>query len=67
MSGTDRKTCPFYDELDTILGTRAASSPPVLLDSGESPAAPQNTVDDGALCVVLMYAYLTINPLSYDR
>ena len=27
-------TCPCYDELDAILGTRAASSPPVVLDSG---------------------------------
>ena len=34
VSGTDRKTCPFYDELDAILGTRPASTPPVVLDSG---------------------------------
>ena len=34
VSGTDRKTCPFYDELNDILGNRAASSTPVLLDSG---------------------------------
>lgn len=25
--------CPFYDEIDEILGTRAASAPPTLLES----------------------------------
>ena len=34
ISGTDRKACPFYNQLDAILGTRPASTPPVLLDSG---------------------------------
>ena len=36
ISGRGRKSTPFYDELDAILGTRAASRPPVhvLLDSG---------------------------------
>ena len=28
-----KKSCQFY-ELDLVLGTRAASSPPVLIDSG---------------------------------
>ena len=32
--GSGRITCPFYDEVDAILGTRAASSPHVVLDSG---------------------------------
>ena len=27
-------TCPFYEELDEILRTKAAFSPPVLLESG---------------------------------
>ena len=34
ISGRGRITCPCYDELDAILGTRAASSPPIVLDSG---------------------------------
>ena len=34
MSGEGRTTCPFFEELDAILGTRAASSPAVLLESG---------------------------------
>ena len=34
MSGTGRTTCPWYEEVDAILGTRAASCPPVVLDSG---------------------------------
>ena len=28
-------TCPFYEEIDAILGTRAASSPAVLLESSD--------------------------------
>ena len=28
-----RTTCPFFDQLDAVLGTRAASTPPVLLES----------------------------------
>ena len=35
ISGKGRVTCPLYEEIDQILGTRAASSPPVVLDSGE--------------------------------
>ena len=31
-SGIDRKSCPFYEEVDKILGCQAASQPPVLLD-----------------------------------
>ena len=34
VSGKGRKSCPFYDEIDSILGTRAASQPVILLDSG---------------------------------
>ena len=33
ITGTNRKSCPFY-ELDSVLGTRAASSSPILIDSG---------------------------------
>ena len=33
VSGRGRITCPFYDELDAVLGTRAASTPAVLLES----------------------------------
>ena len=33
-SGRGRESCPFYDQLDAILGTRAASEPAVLLESG---------------------------------
>ena len=34
LSRRGRSSTPFFDELDTILGTRAASCPPVVLDSG---------------------------------
>ena len=39
VSGMSRKTCPFYDEVDAILGTRAASTPAVLLESGSHSSA----------------------------
>ena len=29
----ERKICPFYKELDTILGTRASSEPVVVLEN----------------------------------
>ena len=34
MSGRGRSPCPFYETMDSILGTRASSSPISLLDSG---------------------------------
>ena len=34
MSGRGRTSCPFYESLDAILGTRASSSPISLVDSG---------------------------------
>ena len=33
VSGSGRITCPYYDEIDAIIGNRAASQPPVLLES----------------------------------
>lgn len=36
---------PFYEELDSILGTRAVSSPPVLIDSGVSSVHVQEEAD----------------------
>ena len=39
VSGQGRSTCPWYDELDAILGTRAASSPPVVLESSTTSSA----------------------------
>ena len=37
-------TFPFFDEIDAVMGTRAASEPPILLDSG----VPETfTVDNG--------------------
>ena len=49
VSGTDRKTCPFYDELDAILGTRLTSTPPVLLDSGGQSHNATPSLNEGVL------------------
>ena len=38
MSGKDRKHCSFYRELNEILGTRAASEPPLILQTNPSAA-----------------------------
>ena len=34
MSGRGRKSFTFYNQIDEILGTRAALQPPLLLESG---------------------------------
>ena len=31
-SGKDRISCPYFEEMDVILGTRASSCPAVLLE-----------------------------------
>ena len=59
-SGSGRTTCPFYDEIDNILGTRAASSPSILLDNGVSPENPV-TEDETSKCVLTLHGvFLTI-------
>ena len=32
-SGNDKKTWPFYDQMDAVLGHRPASDPPIVLDA----------------------------------
>lgn len=41
VSGHGRIECPFYEEIDAILGTRAASTPPNLLESSMSASGTQ--------------------------
>ena len=36
ISGRGRKSTPFYEEIDAILGHRAASQPMVLIGSGNT-------------------------------
>lgn len=45
MSGNDARSFPYYEQLDGILGTRAASSPPVVVDSGGPSSAPTCSLD----------------------
>ena len=47
MSGKGSKNCSYFDKLDEILGTRAASEPPLVLQTTSSGAGPeQNGTDD---------------------
>ena len=46
MSGNGATTCPFYNELDDILGTRAASTPTVLLESASDGSVVQPSQED---------------------
>ena len=50
ISGRGRISCPFFEEIDAILGTRAASQPPALLESAgtaEHDPFPEVENDDG--------------------
>ena len=42
-SGTDA-SFPFFDAMDDILGTRAASEPPIIVDSGTSISAEEDEI-----------------------
>ena len=44
MSGKGRSSCPFYEEIDAILGTRAASQP-VLMKSSTTEKGPGESED----------------------
>ena len=50
ISGTQRTTCPYFDELDAILGIRAASTPAVLLESS-------GTEEASGKCTVISLIY----------
>ena len=41
-SGKGAATCPFYNELDSVLGTRAASNPVELIESSASTSSSQS-------------------------
>lgn len=57
VSGNDAKTCPFYDEIDRILGKTAASSPSVLLESGGKSGIVSITDLDQDVGVLVMYIH----------
>ena len=64
VSGVDRKDCPFYDIFDSILGTRAATEPPLLLESSEPPVSTANLEHnefEGGTFVFVFNAYSTIS------
>ena len=62
-SGEGAATCPFYEEIDAILGTRAASNPVQLVDSGSGSV---NTVPQQVVLGKLdaIYHYFEVNSTS---
>ncbi|VDI33220.1 uncharacterized protein [Mytilus edulis] len=44
-SGASPKFCPFFEQLDEVLGTKASTAPPCLIDSGIKTSVPE-MVDD---------------------
>lgn len=59
-SGKERITCPFFDELDAILGTRAASTPVVLLESSGPVSSEVNDETFGKKVILLHLLLLFI-------
>lgn len=47
-TGRARKTCKFFDELDEILGHRPASTPAILLDTGDTQDISEDQVSQGS-------------------
>ena len=45
VSGRGRKSTPFYEEIDAILGHRAASQPMVLIGSGNVETGAGGTIE----------------------
>ena len=54
VSGSGRTTCPFYEEVDAMLGTLAASSPAVLLESSDFDWSGKTKV----LCIMCFLCFL---------
>ena len=52
MSGKSRRTTPFYEELDVILGHRAASQTAVLLSSSSNNNDPMDKAAEQASEVI---------------
>ena len=48
-TGRGRKSCKFFNELDSILGHRPATVPPTLLDTGDSQVPNEEYQADGKL------------------
>ena len=49
QSGGGRKICRYYEELETIIGSRAAVSPPQLLESTGISVGSENEDDDDSI------------------
>ena len=51
-TGTGCSVCQYFEEIDTILGTRAASEPAVILDSATGPST---TPDLEGIYIYIVY------------
>ena len=66
VTGTDRKSCSFFDKLDSVLGTGAASCPPVLIDSSvgvgqDGSSTPGHaTTSDCTPGIIYIHVYTTV-------
>lgn len=47
VTGNDKKTCPFFHELDTVLGHRPASAPTLVLDASAGGLPDEPTEERG--------------------
>ena len=56
-SGKDAKSCTFFKELDEILGTRAASEPPLVLQSATNTTVTQ---PNGLYCYIICHIVMII-------
>ena len=52
QTGNNRYSCPYYNEIDAIIGTRPVSTPPIVLqssakrgDKASVPTTPQRSED----------------------
>ena len=52
QTGNKRKNCPFYRELDAILGTRASSEPVVVSENFGVANVEQEQIEGN--CVIVM-------------
>ncbi len=68
ITGNGRKSFPFYEQLDGILGHRPAAVPSVVLDAGSSTAEPSETWSgDGKTRAEMLWILITLILVSIQK